>query len=108
MAQAPHAASIKNTEHDRFKGDLLNLTRMMLGLRDPVTLGQRILSELAPLIDAQQGVVYVTSPNSDQVSFELVATYAHTPSEQLPPTLRMGEGLVGQCAMEKRRILLDD
>ena len=64
MAQTLHNASLKNSEHDRFKGDLLNLTRMMLGLRDPVTLGQRILSELAPLIDAQQGVVYVTAPNT--------------------------------------------
>jgi len=39
---------------------------------------------------------------------DLIASYAHKPSKNLPKTLRFGEGLIGQCAYEKKRILLTD
>ena len=48
----------KNTEQDWLKTNLARFTRMLQGQRDLLTVGRLILSELAPLVDAQHGVFY--------------------------------------------------
>jgi CheY-like chemotaxis protein/HAMP domain-containing protein len=98
----------KNTEQDWLKTNLAKFTRMLQGHRDLVTASKLILSELAPLVNAQQGVIYAQPARGEELRFDLVASYAHKSSKHLPKTLRVGEGLVGQCAYEKKRILLVD
>src|ERR1700746_3764906 len=49
----------RNTEQDWLKTNLAKFSRMMQGQRDLVTVGKLLLSELAPLVNAQQGIVYV-------------------------------------------------
>ena len=49
----------RNTEQDWLKTNLAKFSRMLQGQRDLVTVGQMLLSELAPLVNAQQGVVYL-------------------------------------------------
>jgi signal transduction histidine kinase len=71
--------------------------------------GQMLLSELAPLVNAQQGTVYQmqrpeTSEETGKPALLLLAGYAHR--EDQPVRIEVGEGLVGQCALEKQRILL--
>ena len=53
------ATTERNTEQDWLKTNLAKFSRMMQGQRDLVTVGQMLLAELAPLVNAQQGVVYV-------------------------------------------------
>ena len=53
------ATTERNTEQDWLKTNLAKFSRMMQGQRDLVTVGQMLLSELAPLVNAQQGIVYV-------------------------------------------------
>src|SRR5574342_901526 len=48
----------RNEEHDWFKTNVAKFARLMQGQRDLVTVGQMLLSELAPLVNAQQGTVY--------------------------------------------------
>ena len=38
---------------------------MMQGQRDLITLGSMLLSELAPLVNAQQGLIYVVEIDED-------------------------------------------
>jgi two-component sensor histidine kinase len=65
-----------------------------------------LLSELSPLVRANQGAIYHLGGTEVNRELRLLSTYAHTgrPIE----TIRLGEGLVGQCAVEKKRILLND
>ena len=49
------ATTERNTEQDWLKTNLAKFSRMMQGQRDLVTVGQMLLSELAPLVDAQHG-----------------------------------------------------
>ena len=84
------------------------VTRMLQGDRDPAAASKRILSELATLIGAQRGVLYVQRGSGDEARLELAATYALEPGQNLPKTLRMGESLVGQCAQERKPILFDE
>ncbi len=96
-----------NQEQDWLKTNLAKFTRMLQGQRDLFTVGKMLLSELAPLIGAQQGTIYQMEANEDgKLILRLLAGYAAR--EGQPQQIPVGEGLVGQCAVEKQRILLND
>ncbi|MGH7746274.1 MAG: GAF domain-containing protein, partial [Candidatus Dormibacteria bacterium] len=97
----------KNTEQDWLKTNLARFTSMLQGQRDLLTVAKLILSELAPLVSAQHGVIYMAEQrNSDPPVLRYHAGYGYRERKHLATTFRLGEGLVGQCAMEKERILL--
>ncbi|MEX0604623.1 MAG: HAMP domain-containing protein [Marinobacter sp.] len=96
----------KNTEQDWLKTNLTRFTRILQGQREMLTVCKLILSELAPLVNAQHGVFYGIEGESDSARLGLKASYAYRVRENLSQTFAMGEGLVGECALEKERILL--
>ncbi|HTA88330.1 MAG TPA: HAMP domain-containing protein [Polyangiaceae bacterium] len=101
----------RNTEQDWLKTNLARFTSMLQGQRDLVRVGQMLLSELAPLVGAHQGVIYQSSDDQKEggsAFLRLLAAYADDGRDGHPPTIKFGEGLVGQCSVEKRRILLTD
>jgi HAMP domain-containing protein/CheY-like chemotaxis protein len=100
----------RNTEQDWLKTNLGRFTSMLQGQRDLVRVGQMMLSELVPLVGAHQGVIYqsLDEPKEVQGSLRLLASYADDVGGGHPDTLQFGEGLVGQCAVDKRRILITD
>jgi len=99
--------TLKNTEQDWLKTNLARFTRMLQGERDLATVSNMVLSELAPLINAQHAVFYVADKDAEEEPvLVLAAAYASTEREQLSPTFRLGQSLIGQCAKEKERILL--
>src|SRR4051812_25984564 len=100
----------RNTEQDWLKTNLARFTSMLQGQRDLVSVGQMLLSELAPLVGAHQGVIYQSSDDQKDggSSLRLLAAYADDGKDGHPATINFGEGLVGQCGVEKRRILITD
>jgi HAMP domain-containing protein/CheY-like chemotaxis protein/signal transduction histidine kinase len=96
----------KNTEQDWLKTNLARFTRMLQGQRDMKTVAQMVLSELAPLVDAQQGVFYVNTSDNGQPVMRLLGGYAYNKRKNLANEFRAGEGLVGQCTVERERILV--
>jgi HAMP domain-containing protein/CheY-like chemotaxis protein len=95
----------RNEEQGWLKSNIAKFTGMLQGQRDLFTVGRMLLSELAPLVGAQQGTIYQMEVGDDNKwTLRLLAGYA-TRSEQ-PQRILVGEGLVGQCALEKERILL--
>jgi signal transduction histidine kinase/DNA-binding response OmpR family regulator/HAMP domain-containing protein len=99
---------LKNNEQDWLKTNLAKFTRMLQGHGDLVTVSKLVMSELAPLVHAQQGMFYIQTRQGDDTVLELMASYAFRLPKNASRTLRIGEGLVGQCAAEKKRILLED
>jgi HAMP domain-containing protein/CheY-like chemotaxis protein/signal transduction histidine kinase len=99
----------RNTEQDWLKTNLARFTGMLQGQRDLGTVGRMLLSELAPLINAQQGVIYqmASEPAAGVGSLTLLSTFADTP-EGNNKEVRVGEGLIGQVASEKRRMLITE
>ena len=97
--------TLKNSEQDWLKTNLAKFSRMLQGQRDLLTVGRLILSELAPVVSAQQGVFYTLDTSQDEPRLKLLASYASQASV-LREYLGLGEGLVGQCAIEKEKILL--
>ena len=97
----------RNTEQDWLKTNLAKFTNMLQGQRDLVTLGQLLLSELTTLVNAQLGVIYqVTSDGTP--SLQLLSAYADDGLNGHPERLSIGQGLVGQCAADKRRMLISE
>jgi len=99
----------KNTAQDWLKTNLAKFTRLLQGQRDLTTVSRTILSELAPLVPMQHGVIYFNeAPDGGDADLRLLASYAYTESDQLRPRFKAGESLVGQAAVEKEPILLTD
>ena len=98
----------KNTEQDWLKTNLARFTRMLQGQRDMKTVAKMVLSELAPLVEAQQGVFYVNHSDNGEPTMKLLGGYAYNKRKSLANQFHPGEGLVGQCMLEKERILVTD
>src|SRR5438067_6346209 len=79
---------------------------MLQGQRDLLTVAKLILSELAPVVGAQHGVFYMMTAGADEPKLELLASYAYSNRKHVANEFKLGEGLVGQAALEKEKILL--
>jgi HAMP domain-containing protein/signal transduction histidine kinase/DNA-binding response OmpR family regulator len=99
-----------NREQDWLKTNLARFTGMLQGQRELTTVGRMLLSELAPLVNAHQGSIYHNNIASDGSGEELhlLSSYAQSGGVKLAGSVKLGEGLVGQCAIENRRIMLTD
>ena len=97
----------RNTEQDWLKTNLAKFTNMLQGQRDLTTVGRLLLSELTPLVNAHQGVIYQME-NEETPGLKLLSAYADDGANGHAQTLRLGEGLIGQCALEKRRMLITE
>jgi HAMP domain-containing protein/CheY-like chemotaxis protein len=98
----------RNTEQDWLKTNLAKFSRMLQGQRDLYTVAQTLLSELAPLVDAHQGVMYTVNETDGETRLKQLAGYADMAETTVSREYRIGEGIVGQCARERSRILLTD
>ncbi len=97
----------RNTEQDWLKTNLAKFTNMLQGQRDLTTVGRLLLSELTPLVNAHQGVIYQIE-NEEEPALKLLSAYADDGANGHAQTLRLGEGLIGQCAVDKRRMLITE
>jgi HAMP domain-containing protein/signal transduction histidine kinase/CheY-like chemotaxis protein len=101
----------KNQDQDWLKTNLAKFSSMMQGQRNIVSVAQLIMSELTPLVDAQHGGFFMmeTIETNDQDStLNLIASYGFTTRKNLANAYRLKESLIGQCAFEKKRILMTD
>ncbi|HVW70906.1 MAG TPA: response regulator [Steroidobacteraceae bacterium] len=96
----------KNTEQDWRKTNLAKFSRLLQGQKDLVAVSQTILSELAPVVGAQQAEFYVLYGSGPASTLRLLASYASGGQEAHGKELSLGEGLVGQCAVDKQKILM--
>ncbi len=97
----------KNMEQDWLKTNLAKFSRMLQGQRDLAAVSQLILSDLAPLVTAHHGVFYVVEPTGEEPTLKLLASYAYKNRKNVSSEFRLGEGLVGQCALEGRMLLIN-
>ena len=100
------ATTDRNQEQDWLKTNLAKFTRMLQGQRDLVTVGKLLLSELAPLVNARQGTVYQMLSDAPDSSPTLSLLAGYAVGDDQSKRIQVGQGLVGQCALDKQRILL--
>ncbi len=97
-----------NREQDWLKTNVAKFTGMLQGQRELNTVGKMLLTELAPLVNAQQGTIYHLADAEGHTGLRRLSSYAHSGDSEFEEQIELGQGLVGQCAVEKTRILLTD
>ncbi len=112
MINTLRATTETSREQDWLKTNLAKFSGMMQGQRDLITLGSMLLSELAPLVNAQQGLMYVVETDENDVRsrphLRKLAGYADPGGIDSETTLEFGQGLIGQCAAQAEMILIED
>ena len=98
----------RNTEQDWLKTNLARFTNMLQGQRELATVGRMLLSELALLVDAHHGVIYQAETEGPAQGLRLLAAYADGVDGGSRERLGKGEGLIGQCARDARRLLITE
>ena len=97
----------KNAEQDWLKTNLAKFSRMLQGQRDLQTVAQQILSELASLVNAHQGVFYTYDERENpEEPLLLVTSYAG--SRDLQVRLKLAETLIGQSALDRKKLVVDE
>src|SRR5437868_211712 len=95
----------RNTEQDWLKTNLARFTNMLQGQRDLATVGRLLLSELTPLVNAQLGVIYQVEAD-ERPALRLLSAFADDGANGHQGRVEFGEGLIGQCAMDKRSVFV--
>ena len=96
----------KNSEQDWLKTNLAKFSRMMQGQKDLEAVSKLIMSELTPLVSAHHGAFYIMDDDNNTPVLKLIASYAYKERKHVGNRFYLGEGLVGQAALEKKPILL--
>ena len=102
--------TLRNQEQDWLKSNLAKFGQMLQGQRDLKTVTQRILSELAQVVSAHYGAFYILQQDEETQHRELslFSAYGYRTDKNIPTKFAVGEGLVGQVAFEKERIILSN
>jgi HAMP domain-containing protein/signal transduction histidine kinase/DNA-binding response OmpR family regulator len=100
--------TLRNQEQDWLKSNLAKFTQMLQGQKDLHTVTKRILSELAQVVNAHYGAFYILQQDDENKGdmLRLFESYAYKEEQHIPREFAVGEGLIGQCAYQKEKILL--
>jgi HAMP domain-containing protein/CheY-like chemotaxis protein/signal transduction histidine kinase len=98
----------RNQEQDWLKTNLAKFSRMMQGQKDLESVSRLIMSELTPLVSAHHGAFFIMENDTGTPNLRLIASYAYRTRKHVGNRFAIGEGLVGQAALEKQPILLQN
>ena len=100
----------ENRERDErenwLKDGIGQLNRALSGDLGPRDLADRAIGVLGRYLEAGRGVCYVYLPEEERL--DLLGSYMYTEREALGNHFQLGEGAVGQVALERRPIALTD
>ena len=101
--------SLKEREHALqeqhwLKAGVLELIASFQGLQDIKRLADLVITKLTPMVDAGYGVFYFIEDREDKKYLTRMAFYAFKEGLESKSDIVLGEGLVGQCALENRII----
>jgi CheY-like chemotaxis protein/signal transduction histidine kinase/HAMP domain-containing protein len=96
----------RNQEQDWLKTNLAKFSGMMQGQKNLEAVSRLIMSELTPLVSAHHGAFFIAAHEAGVTELRLRASYAYQVRKSVSNRFQLGEGLVGQSALEKKAILL--
>lgn len=104
LSQEEHERTWTNVGLAKFSDILRNKQSLDLN-----SLSSDILSQLIKYMEANQGAIYVLeNATKGNEYLEMVACYAYDRKKHLSKRIELGEGLTGQCVLEKDTIYLTD
>ena len=101
----------RNQDQDWLKTNLARISGLMQGQRELATVTQLIMSELTPTVSAQHGAFFLAhaDPEGQPRELQLIASYGHMHRrDEIPKSFGLGQSLVGQAALERRTVQIED
>ncbi len=92
-----------NSEQDWLKTNLARISGMLQGQRDLAEVTRLIMSEVTPVVSAQHGAFFLV----EEDELQLIASYGYRTRKGRRDRFALGDGLVGQVAVEGKPIELD-
>src|SRR5207253_1497819 len=83
-----------------------NVNQLAASLTTQIRAISEVATAVTPLVSAHHGAFFMVDQEGAAAVLKLVATYAYKERKSVANRFRFGEGLVGQCALEKKAILL--
>src|SRR6476620_566790 len=94
-------------EHSWIKTKIAEIATMYPEAKDIRMLAELLISKLVPMVGASFGIFYFKSTEGKQQVLKRMAAYAYSNFNHKDETFQIGEGLIGQCVLEKQTILLN-
>ncbi|GAA3239219.1 hybrid sensor histidine kinase/response regulator [Actinocorallia longicatena] len=95
-----------NKEQDWLKTNLARIGGLMQGHRDLLQVAQLIMNELTPTVSAQYGALYLAEQTGGSPELVLTAGFGVPLDATGEVRFTLGEGIVGQTAVERRTIII--
>lgn len=93
----------QSNEQHWLKSQVSEVIEAMQQTDDFRSLTQAVISKVTPMVGAGHGAFYVANSEDE---YHLTASYGFRERKHLSNSYGLGEGLVGQCAVEKTMIML--
>ncbi|OQW94263.1 MAG: hypothetical protein BWK79_06785 [Beggiatoa sp. IS2] len=106
MVKNLKAIRFQQEEQNWLKSGQTQLSNKMSGEQNVIQLAENIINFMTPYVEAQVGVFYLLTETGDKVCLKLLASYAYTWRKNLANEFKLGEGLVGQVALERKPIII--
>ena len=97
----------RNYEQDWLKTNLARFTNLLQGQRNLATFGRILLSELVPLVEAHQGLLYQVQMDPEK-HLSRLAVYGNQGEKGYATRVEFGDGFLGQCAEDAKPILVSN
>ncbi|MDT8979428.1 response regulator [Paenibacillus sp. chi10] len=89
-------------------GNAARVTELLNGAATLNQVGQMFISEFVPTLGGQYGALYIRNETDQPDVFELFGTYAATDDLKAERTMVVGKGLLGQCVVDEKPIIISD
>ncbi|MCI1774629.1 response regulator [Paenibacillus lautus] len=86
--------------------NMARVTELLEGINSLEEVGQRFISEFTPILGAHYGAIYIRQEDKHPNKLEMKGSYAHEGGEEPKVAFMIGEGLVGQAALDKKPVVL--
>ncbi len=103
--QSLRHAIAENERENWLKAGLGELNETIRGEQDAVDLAQKIIAKLADYLNASVGAIYL---REDDDTLRMIGSYAYSKRKHISNDFKLGQGLVGQAALEKKSILVTE
>ncbi|MEU6089754.1 HAMP domain-containing protein [Streptomyces sp. NPDC047085] len=109
MVESLRATTRANQEQDWLQTNLARITGLLQGTRSLPEMAELIMAEVPPLVSAQYGAFFVAEEQESGTELVMEAGYGlpEPPGSGAPRRFRLGQGLVGQAARDRRTVLVE-
>jgi signal transduction histidine kinase/CheY-like chemotaxis protein len=96
----------QNAEQNWIKTGQTQLNDQLSGDQNIMQLAENAINFITPYVDAQVGAFYLAQGKHPNIRLKMMTSYAYTWRKNLANEFQLGEGIVGQAALERKTIII--